>query len=188
MKIIATLILIFLSIQINGQSLKTDKLKVALTSLKKDNNLKNQNTFFDLFPNSFESFKNTFGFEDGKEAPLYDGFDYVQAFFQLDSIKENRQIDKWIDISINGQWEADAVNYFQHNLRPRIFKNIDLTYELLKKRTDIEIISFFYFFFNEIHPQYESIPSEFEKIGHRDKKFYELIRTGHKRAIKESGH
>ena len=175
-------------VQINGQSLETDKLKVALTNLIEDNSLNNQNTFFELFPNSFENFKNTFGFKEGKESPLYDGFEYVQAFFKLDSIQEKRQIDKWINISINGHWDADAVNYFQHNLRPRIFENVDLTYDLLKKRTDKEIISFFYFFFNEIHPQYKSIPTDFHKLGHKDKKFYELLQTGHKRAIKESGH
>jgi len=176
-------------IQINGQSLETDKLKVALKSLQKNNDLNNQNTFFELFPNSFESFTNLFGYRYGKESPIFkDGFEYVKYFFKLDSIKEERQIDKWINISINGYWEADIVSFFQDNLRERVFEKVDLTYSLLKKRPNKDIKSFFYFLFSEIHPQYKSIPTEFKKFSLRDKRFYKLIQAGHKRAIRDSGH
>ena len=81
-----------------------------------------------------------------------------------------------------------AVNYFQNELRTRILKDVDLTYQLLEKRTDQEIESFFYFFFNEIHPQYETIPKELEKLKNKDMEFYEQMEIGHKKAIEDSGH
>lgn len=63
-----------------------------------------------------------------------------------------------------------------------------MTYDILKNRTDKEIKSFFYFFFHEIHPQYEKIPEEFNILKSKDMEFYNLIIAGHKRAIIDSGH
>jgi hypothetical protein len=188
MKKLITVIFILLFTQVNGQSIESNKLKNALIELKSDRNINNQKEYFELFPDSFESFLNMFGFKDGRGAPLYDGFEYVQALFALDSIPETQQMKKWINISINGYWDADAVNYFQNNLRPIVLKKTDLVYEQLKKSTDQEIESFFYFFFNEIHPQYETIPSEFKKLKKVDEKFYNHLLAGHKRALKDSGH
>lgn len=188
MKTITTFILFISVFQLTAQPDDIDKLTSVFSEQEQDNNQINQRTYFELFPNSFENFEQTFGYKNGKAAPLYDGHEYVVKFFSLDSIPESEQINKWINISINGHWDADAVNYFQHHLRPRIFSNIDLTYNLLKERRDQEIESFFYFFFNEIHPQYESIPKDFKSINDRDKEFYSLLVEGHKRAIEDSGH
>ena len=188
MKTLTTLIFVILTINVNGQSTKSSDLKNAFSNLEKENNLKNQSAYFELFPNTFDGFLEMFGFENGKAAPLYDGYDYVQVLFQLDRISKKKQMKKWIEISIGGKWEADAVNYFQNNLQPRILKNIDLTYDLLSKRTDKEIESFFYFFFNEVHPQYDTVPKELKKLQNKNKEFYKLLLTGHKRAIKESKH
>ncbi|MFK5959484.1 MAG: hypothetical protein QM495_11530 [Lutibacter sp.] len=188
MKTLTTLILVLLAINVSGQSTKSSDLKNALSNLEKENNLKNQSIYFELFPNTFNGFLEMFGFENGKVAPLYDGYDYVQVLFELDKISKKKQMKKWIEISIGGKWEADAVNYFQHNLQPRILINVNLTYELLSERTDKEIESFFYFFFNEIHPQYEIVPTELKKLQNKNKEFYKLLLTGHKRAIKDSGH
>ena len=165
-----------------------EELKSTLTELNNDNSQTNHRKFFELFPNSFGSFEKTFGYKNGKEASLYDGHEYIVKFFSLDSILESELLNKWINISLGGHWDADAVNYFQHYLRPRVFKNIDLTYKLLKKRPKKEIESFFYFFFNEIHRQYETIPKEFGKLKNSDKEFYSLLSKGHKRAIENSGH
>ena len=188
MKTLSTFILLISILQLTAQTTESNELQSALSKLKQTNSQTNQRKFFELFPSSFESFEETFGFKNGKAAPLYDGHEYVVKFFSLDSIPEREQIKKWIDISIGGQWDADAVNYFQHFLRSKVFKNIDLTYEFLKERPKKEIEGFFYFFFNEIHPQFETMPQEFEMIKNRDKEFYSLLVKGHKRAIEDSGH
>lgn len=188
MKKLITIIFIPLFIQLNGQSNNSVELKNALIELKNDNNISNQQKYFELFPNSFTELLNMFGFENGKGAPLYDGSEYIQAFFQLDSISEAKYMKKWVDISINGHWDTDAVSHFQFHLRLLVLEKTNLTYQVLKKYTHKEIESFFYFFFNEIHPQYESIPSQFEKFKNLDRDFYDIILTGLKKAIKDSGH
>lgn len=189
MKKLTTLILTIIVINVFGQTVDSLKLKSAMISLIGENTKTNQINYFELFPNSFENFEKTFGYEDGKVAPLYfDSHQYVSILFDLDSIPIEIQIEKWINISIGGHWDADAVNYFQHGLRPRILMNVDLSYEILKKRTNQDIESFFYFFFNEIHPQVKTIPNEFEDLKIYDNVFYKLIEKGNKRAIKDSGH
>lgn len=188
MKALSIIILIILVFQSTAQNVDIDKLKSAFVELEKNNSQNNQRTFFELFPGSFESFQQAFGFRDHEPAPLYDGRKYVLKFFALDSISKKEQMNKWINISIDGHWEADAVNYFQHNMRPVVLKNVDLFYELLKDRRENEIESFFYFFFNEPHPQFDTIPNDFKMIKNRDEAFYSLIKKGYKRAIEDSGH
>ncbi|WP_215225292.1 hypothetical protein [Echinicola shivajiensis] len=188
MKTFITFLLLISILQITVQTVDIDKLKSAFSKLEKRNNLTNQRTFFELFPNSFDAFEQTFGYKNGKAAPLYDGHEYVVKFFSLDSIPEHEQMNKWINISIGGHWEADAINYFQYQLRPRILKNTNLTYELLKKRSEKDTEAFFYFFFNQVHPEFEKVPNEFESIKKLDNEFYSLILKGYQRAIKDSGH
>ena len=189
MKTITTFILLTSFFHLTAQTVEVEKLKSAFFDLQEKNNQTNQQRYFDLFPNSFEKFEQVFGFEKGKKAPLYDNsIEYIRTLFALDSISQSSQITKWIDISIGGHWDADAVNYFQHFLRTRTLKNVDLTYKLLKDRPDKEVESFFYFFFNEIHPQFETIPKEFEMLKNRDKAFYNLLEKGHHQAIEDSGH
>lgn len=178
----------FLFVQANGQSVQVEKLQTALANLQKEDNQLNQRDYFDLFPNSFVSFESTFGYKNEKAAPLYDGFEFVQAFFHLDSIPKKKQLEKWINISIGGNWDADAVNYFQHNLQPKILENVNLSQDILKERTSEEIESFFYFFFSGIHPRFEAIPDEFKELRNRNKAFYDALIKGHKRAIHDSGH
>jgi len=188
MKTLLTFLLTFLFINTFGQSVNTEKLKTAFTNLKNDRSLVNQRKYFELFPNSFGEFQETFGYENGKAAPLYDGHEYIPEFFDLDSIPIEKQLEKCINISIGGHWEADAVNYFHYHLRSEVLKNVDLTYRLLKGKPNDKIESFFYFFFNEIHPSSKAIPGEFNEIQSKDKAFYELLVKGHERAMKHSGH
>ena len=190
MKTTSTLIFTFLFFQISGQSVDTIRLKSTFFRLQQEDNEVNQRNYFNLFPTSFDDFIQTFGFNSGIDVgPLYhNSYDYVLRFFALNKIPVSKQIKKWIDISIGGKWEADAVNHFLYNLRPRILKDIDITYNILKTKSDKEIESFFYFFFSGIHPPYERIPDNFCKIKINDTEFYTLIVKGYKLAIKDSGH
>ncbi|HPJ54301.1 MAG: hypothetical protein KDB87_00255 [Flavobacteriales bacterium] len=163
-------------------------LRDALVELEIRATKTNQTRFFELFPNSFESFEATFGYSGEQYGPLYDGHEYVVKFFSLDSVPELDQFTKWVDISIGGKWSADAVNYFLHDLRPRILSNAELTYEVLSERRSEDVESFFYFFFHEIHPQFEEIPEEFDLIKDRDQRIYGCLVRGHERALRDSGH
>ncbi len=150
-------------------------LKQSYKNLERENSKENQVHFLKAFPDNFSIFNEVFGFDE-KPCPLYEeSYDYVQKIFDLDKISEEEKFNKWINISINGKWDADAVNYFQHRLIEKVLQNVDLTHKILKDRTDEKIESFFIFFFDGPHPNRE-IPKEFESFK-SDKKFYQLMRT-----------
>ena len=150
-------------------------LKQSYKNLETENSKENQVHYLKAFPDNFSEFNKVFGFDE-KPAPLYnESYDYIQKIFDLDKISKEEKFNKWINISINGKWDADAVNYFQHRLIEKVLQNIDLTHRILKERTDEEIESFFIFFFDGPHPKKE-VPKEFESLK-SDKKFYKIIRT-----------
>ncbi|MBL4887313.1 MAG: hypothetical protein JKZ03_02420, partial [Flavobacteriaceae bacterium] len=67
--------------------------------------------FFCAYPNSFKEMQNIFGYDDTKgEAPLYsDGFKFINFFSTLNSIHKKQYYAKYIDINIDGIWEADNI-------------------------------------------------------------------------------
>ena len=188
MKKISLLLLSFLTIQVASQTIDTDQLKKAFLKLENDNSIINQERYFNLFPNSFTSFVNVFGYVNDKPAPLYDGHEYVLKFFELGGINEFSLMEKCFNISIGGEWEADAINYFQHGLHSLVLQNVGLNYQVLKDKSDSEIESFYYFFFHSIHPVFHVIPDEFKTLETTNESFYTLIEEGHIRALKNSGH
>jgi hypothetical protein len=182
------ILFIFSIIQVEGQGLDANKLKNAFLNLKAENSLTNQTNYFELFPNSFQEFEDTFGFENGIPAPLYDGHEYIPQFFALDKIDETARMKKCISISIGGEWDADAVNYFQHELHDYILNNVDLNYQILRNRSNSDIESFFDFFFQSIHPVFKSIPKEFKYLELNDKNYYDLIKKSQLKALENEGH
>ena len=78
--------------------------------------------YFDAFPTTFVDFKNTFGYEDtlSEEAngSLYEeSLEYISAFFNL--YKDINLLDfsnKVISVCIDGEWQADGVNYLKANV------------------------------------------------------------------------
>ena len=99
--------------------------------------------------------------------------------------KTNKKI---INISIGGHWDADAINYFQHGLRNKVFENPRLTFDLLKVKSDKDVQSFWFFFYSSIHPVYNKIPDELTSLKTYDNKIYGLMQKGLDDALKHGGH
>jgi hypothetical protein len=187
--IIMKAILTFVCIYLFFQTVDTKKLEEAFISLKKSDNKETQVNYFRLFPNDFQSFERTFGYTNEKAAPLYNNsYDYITKFYALDMVSKKEKLQKAINIGINGKWDADAVNHFQHYLKPLILSNVDITYQILKEKDAKDVESFFFFLFSGIHPQYKTVPTELNKIKSKDKAFYGFVVKGHQKAIKDSGH
>ncbi|MFC3161049.1 SH3 domain-containing protein [Chryseobacterium arachidis] len=89
--------------------------------------VKDEEEFLKNFPKDFHAFKNTFGWNDSKNAPalLYKDSDkYIQYWFSLLNQPEFKKYEPGItSIAENGIWEADGVNYFQDQSLQYIKKN-----------------------------------------------------------------
>lgn len=125
-----------------------------LKNCKKNTSTECKQAFFDNFPNSFSRFQELYGYDEIKgEAPYYNVAEehLVFLFKTPDIVKSDVFINKLIDISRNGKWDADSVNYFQEKLRNYFFDNYSLFMNQLKRREEKEIKGFWYFFSDGPH-------------------------------------
>ena len=114
--------------------------------------------FFCAFPNSFKEMQNIFGFDDNKGvAPLYDypnGKNMIEYFANLNSISKEIYYDKYINICVDGVWQADNIRE-AFGFADRLKKDTESACSSLSKRTDKEIKSVFHFIFDGPHPKNE---------------------------------
>jgi hypothetical protein len=122
--------------------------------------------FFNEFPNSFGEFQKLYGFDDNKGESIY----YRSANRRIDSLFSSKKavsdsvfVNKLIDISKDGKWDADAVNYFQQNLRTYFFVNSQVFLSMLGKEKQSNIDGFWYFFLDEPHLN-EDVDKEARKL------------------------
>lgn len=151
---------------------------------------KYQLNFYDYFPNDWKTFMIFFGSDTAYSKFLENDykmyFDKIRLFFnRLNHISNKKIIEKAINIGVNGKWEADGVNIFQHGLKPFVKDNLDLCFRNLNKRKAEEVKSFFYFFFDGPHPP-ENTPEEFEKMKDEYSQVYKLMKEGHQKVLDET--
>lgn len=111
------------------------------------------NVFFESFPNSFSEMNKIFGYDDVLgEGPLYfDGFKIIEYFSKLNQKDRHAYYYKYINICIDGKWEADNI-VRGFGVYHRILNDTDVICELLDERTDEELKSVFNFIFDGPHP------------------------------------
>jgi len=137
----------------NSQNKKVN-LGSILKECKKNPSTECKKTFFDSFPKTYQDFQKVYGYDDVKgEAPYYSNSEeHLVFFFETSKVLKNEIfIDKLINISKDGKWDADSVNSFQDKLRTYFFANSSLFIKLLKNKSEKEIKGFWYFFSDEPH-------------------------------------
>jgi hypothetical protein len=146
-----------------------------------DSILEQKIAFLKLFPHSFLLFDSIYGYDDEKGPQLlyYKAEDHIlNLFFDLDNINEYAFIKKVVDISLNGQWDADAISYFQMGLQESLLEKPYAYYKILNSYSEEEIASFWYFFFDGPYPDnykdlYKLVHIEMKSI---DEKFAAKIK------------
>lgn len=157
------------------------------SSIKEQNNVLKK--FFLFFPDNYSLFVNIFGYktvtvDSSFYAPLYDNSDqYVELFYKSNGVvNDSLFIKKAIDISLNGRWQADAVNYFKNDLFKLIDTKRNMFYNVLKTYSIRDVNSFWTFYFDEPHPE----NLEFSKLnGFRglDTQMYNIMESCYKKAL-----
>jgi hypothetical protein len=152
--------------------------------------------FFCAFPNSFKEMQAVFGFDDNKgSAPLYDypnGENMIKYFANLNSISKDIYYDKYINICLDGVWEADNIRE-AFGFADRLTNDTEAACSSISKRTDKEIISVFHFIFDGPHPKNEHnekiynellliVTNQSERLGNLLKEAY------YKAMTEEDGH
>ena len=83
-----------------------------------DSSLFYQQKYFYAFPNTFYKLVSAFGYQEDssglKMGPLYNNAkDYIDLFFQIDSITSKEYFEKLISISMHGNWQAPSTASLQ---------------------------------------------------------------------------
>ncbi len=146
--------LLFLGLGCNAQNKKKVSLADIYAKYKTDHSVKSMNEFFYIFPHSFAEFQKLYGYNEVKGAsPYYTvASEHVALLYKASlSIEKKAFSAKLFEISKNGKWDADAVNYFQEGLRNYFFKESKEIIDLLNKKSNNEIESFWYFYSDGPH-------------------------------------
>ena len=152
--------------------------------------------FFCAFPNSFKEMQDVFGFDNNKgSAPLYDypnGENMIKYFAKLNSIPKDIYYDKYINICLDGVWEADNIRE-AFGFADRLTNDTEAACLSLAKRTDKEIKSVFHFIFDGPHPKNEyneKIYTELLPIlTKQDERLGKLLKEAYNKVITEDdGH
>ena len=182
----------FMSSQVQADSLTTYYESALKVSGKERKLLEKK--FFCAFPDSFGGMEDVFGFnsETGDEAPLYRyqgpkssfGESEVILFFaNLKSIPTQDYYNKYINICVNGTWQADNISqgfYFHERLQ----NDTENVCTVLQEREYNDIYTTFRFIFDGPHPDNESnkvifntlfplVSNQNEKLGNILKKAYD---------------
>lgn len=131
--------------------------------------------FFCAFPNSFHEMETLFGF--GKEAaPLYSSLfvdslhsnwsshhAMINHFSSLNSVESQQYYTKYINICVNGNWQADNIRK-AFGFAQRLLNNTDAVCPILAKKSDKDIKSVFRFIFDGPHPVHEVNQNMYNKL------------------------
>jgi hypothetical protein len=150
---------VFESIKQQADTLKLFMKNALDSSLIKSN--KWEEKFFCAFPNSFKEMELLFGdprnnglyhtkFVENRS--IYESMSpYIHFFESLNSIPDEQYYDKYINICINGKYQADNIQT-AFGFGNRLLNYPIPTCLALEKRNDKDIKSVFRFIFDNVHP------------------------------------
>lgn len=151
---------------------------------------------FDFFPDSFEGMIKLFGYDKvSKGAPLYKwpvGENVIKYFGSIHTIPKDEYYAKYIDICINGYWDADNIrNAF--GFHKRLSEDTKFVCQVLSKRTDDEIGSVFRFIFDGPHPKNDEnaliYDDLFTKLKTEDPHLADMLKTAYDKVLlSDDGH
>lgn len=133
--------------------------------------------FFNEFPNSFDSYYSIYYWNEKKnvQAPLYDVSEqHLNLLLKYGDVNNILLIDKLCKLSINGRWEADAINFLQNELRNTIKHDLFSFSQTLNKYNEKQIVSLWKFYFDGPVPL-KRIPKELNELKRYNNKMYKIM-------------
>ena len=161
-KIISIAFLLIFAISAEAQDVNDGGfcLQTAYNRVINDNSTEHWRDFFNLFPDTFESFDSIFGYHHDKKGPLYDMYQqYIYLFFEAQHhVKGTVYYDKLIKIAKDGRWDADAISLFQSCIVSLIisdssnYQEQSVFLETLSSFSETDISNFWRFYFDDLYP------------------------------------
>ena len=139
----------------NDENSYSNNILLNYKEILAQNNELTQQNFIRSFPNTFEEMHDLFGYDENEGPGIYYDNNFggamIKLFSELDPINKSVYYKKYIDICLNGQWEADHIRKGFGIYKKLIERPID-AYSYLAIREDKEIQSVFRFILDGPHP------------------------------------
>lgn len=155
-----------------------------------DSNLEtNELIFFESFPDSFEKFVALYGVDK----PLYEsGYDHLMALYNLKTISIKSLVEKYIELSKNGIWNADNTGDLQWQSFDKITNNTEVANRYLMSMSELEVRSVFYFLLDGPHPEDKGKKTEFEILVEKFRQinpiYVEWVQSEYSKVVKARTH
>ena len=144
-----------------------------------------QRDFFNRFPNNFSDLAALYGFRNDIPALLYEEYQaHFNELFDHAAVSDTLLYEKLMRIAIDGHWDGDAINYFQHKLRDKTENNTELMVYLLSGLPQAKVVSFWTFYLDGAHPT-KQIPERLKKIKAMNPHVYESLVMAHKKLAQD---
>ena len=113
--------------------------------------------YFKLFPSEFKTFQYVYGYqEDVRGKTIQRPFVRHTLYEFLPELKSvipaKEYYEKMLSVGVGGTWDADEVSILQKHLRDLVTENIQLSLEVLERKSEKKIRSFWHFLFDGPHP------------------------------------
>lgn len=125
--------------------------------------------YFQIFPVDFNSFQYIYGYQMDDEGrvrvwpfvkhTLYGFLPELKSVIPVEEYYE-----KMIGVGVGGFWDADEVTILQIHLGNIVTENIQLSLEVLERKGEKEIRSFWYFLFDGPHPSHPNKRKRYESL------------------------
>lgn len=107
--------------------------------------------FLKEYPNSFEEYEKLYGYDrDSGAAPLYYNMNHVMLFASLEQVDKRAYYNKYLNISVNGIWDADNIQDF--GIYRYMLNDPEIMLDVMDERSNKEIISIMRYVFDGPHP------------------------------------
>ena len=189
---------------------KTERIIQYYSLCKSDTSTENKLYFFRAFPDYFVDFRSIYGYSDAVvgtdtyvSAPLYEeSMEHICFFCNLcGTIAPAQYYKKMINITINGYWQADAVNYFRSCLmahllsdpdtiflKPESYHSSEIFLSILETYPQNIQLSFWTFFFDAMYIDFVDFQDIYNKIcvfSNSHGRLYKFMKKGYKKNLKK---
>lgn len=115
--------------------------------------------FFEHFPSDFAVFHDLYSYQSGNPGPLYEDYQlHLKILSQLSGVVgDYSYMDKLVQISIGGKWEADAIGMFQKIVRDFSVSHINILGDVLSRYSEYKVRQFWDFYFDGPHLQHHLV-------------------------------
>lgn len=174
------ILVIFCVVRVNPAENKTSDedfefLKKCTLNIAQNWDCPQYEEFFNRFPVNFELFLRFYSYQkDTSLTMYYQAFEHFKILNECKfCVADSQYISKFINLGVNGRWDADAVSLLQNMIINNFVLNQELSCQALTKLDDEEITNFFVFYMDKFRFNLVELPTRLASLESKYPKLHD---------------